>query len=122
MQLNSPYLMVPEHNDHVVAGEHQQPQAQVLPEVPNVWDQINPSAEHMLPASDSVEYVDGADDSNMASDAMLLIMHAVQARSEGRSLTDDRRSDAEQYWRQMEEDEEAGFFRSSTDGDEAVRP
>ena len=115
--------MVPEQHQNGVAGEHQQPQAQVLPEVPNVWDQMNPSAEQVLPApADSVEYIDGADDNNMANDAMLLIMHAVQARSEGRSLTDDRRSSAEQYWRQMEEDEEAGFFRSSTDGDEAVRP
>ncbi len=91
--------------------------------MPNIWDQLNSSAEDTLASpADSVEYVNGGDDNNMANDAMLLIMHAVQARSEGRSLTDDRRASAEQYWRQMEEDEEAGFFhRSSTDGDEAAR-
>ncbi|KAL0020958.1 hypothetical protein WJX79_008557 [Trebouxia sp. C0005] len=104
------------------AGQPRQSQALVLPEVPNVWDDMNPAAEEMLPSpADSVEYINGADDNNMANDAMLLIMHAVQARSEGRSLRDDRRSSAEQYWRQMEEDEEAGFFRLSTDGDEAGR-
>jgi len=107
---------------HVVAGEPWQSQALVLPDVPNVWDDMNPAAEEMLPSpADSVEYINGADDNSMANDAMLLIMHAVQARSEGRSLRDDRRSSAEQYWRQMEEDEEAGFFRLSTDGDEAGR-
>ena len=104
------------------AGQPRQSQALILPDVPNVWDDMNPAAEEMLPSpADSVEYINGTDDNNMANDAMLLIMHAVQARSEGRSLRDDRRSSAEQYWRQMEEDEEAGFFRLSTDGDEAGR-
>lgn len=104
------------------AGQPRQSQALILPDVPNVWDDMNPAAEEMLPSpADSVEYINGTDDNNMANDAMLLIMHAVQARSEGRSLRDDRRSSAEQYWRQMEEEEEAGFFRLSTDGDEAGR-
>ena len=100
-----------------------------LPEVPNVWDQmhaIGAIGDGMSPADsvtldpepeDSVEYMrDGADEgSSLASDAMLLILHAIQARSQGRSLADDRRANAEQYWRQAEEEGEAGFIRSSSD-------
>ena len=69
----------------------------------------------MVEPEDSVEYMqDGGDESSsLASDAMLLILHAIQARSQGRSLTDDtRRVSAEQYWRQMEETDEAGFHQS----------
>ena len=107
--------------------EPQQPQSLVLPEVPNMWDEMNSSAGDGMSPADSVEYTQGSegytqgsDDSNMANDAMLLIMHAMQARSEGRSLAEERRISAEQYWRQMEENGEADFLRLSNDGNEAA--
>ena len=90
----------------------------VLPDVPNVWEQMLPTADGMLSTPEEVQYMHGEDD-NLANDAMLLIMHAVQARSQGRSLTEERRVSAEQYWRQAEEQGEAALFRASADGDSA---
>ena len=76
-----------------------------------------PVAMDAVEPEDSVEYMqEGAEESSsLASDAMLLILHAIQARSQSRSLADDRRVNAEQYWRQMEETDEADFFRSPVD-------
>ena len=87
-------------------------QTLVLPEVPNVWDQLTSTTEATLAPSEDVQYMEGEDDSNLANDAMLLIMHAVRARSQGRSLGEERRATAEQYWRQAEEQDEAQLFRA----------
>ena len=65
---------------------------------------------------EEVQYMEGDGANNLANDAMLLIMHAVQARSQGRSLTEERRASTEHYWRQAEERDEAQLFRSSRDG------
>lgn len=93
-----------------------------LPDVPNVWDQLTNSTDASLAPTEDVQYIEGDDDANLANDAMLLIMHAVRARSQGRSLTEERRASAEQYWRQAEEQDEALMFRASSDGDEAALP
>lgn len=117
-------------------GNAQPARTLVLPDVPNVWDQLTSTTEATLGASEDVQYIEEDDDGNPANDAMLLIMHAVQARSQGRSLaeerrasaeqrrsqgrslTGERRASAEQYWRQAEEQGEAQLFRSSRDGEE----
>ena len=107
-----------------------QPQAErrptfTLPDVPNEWGEMYSSAGEAVPAAtEVVEYMDADDEDGAANDAMLLIMLAVQARSQGRSLTGDRRATAEQYWRRLEENQEAGLFqdfRSSTDSGEIDR-
>ena len=108
-----------------------------MPDVPNVWDQLTSTTEASLGTSEDVQYIEGDDDGNPANDAMLLIMHAVQARSQGRSLaeerrpsaeqrhspgrslTGERRASAEQHWRQAEEEGEAELLSSSRDGGEA---
>lgn len=87
----------------------------VLPDVPNVWDEMEMTTEGSISVPEEVQYMEGGEANNLASDAMLLIMHAMQARSQGRSLTQERRASAEQYWRQAEEQGEARLFRSSSD-------
>ena len=104
------------------AGEGQQrataipAAALLLPEVPNVWDEMEATAEDAVALPEEVQYMEGDAANNLANDAMLLIMHAVQARSQGRSLAEERRASTEHYWRQAEEREEARLFQSSRDG------
>lgn len=80
---------------------------------------MDTTAEGSLSVPEEVQYMDGDDSNNLANDAMLLIMHAVQARSQGRSLTGgERRATTEQHWRQAEEQDEAQLFRSSRDAND----
>ena len=90
-------------------------QTLVLPDVPNVWDEMEMTTEGSLSVPEEVQYMEGGEANNLASDAMLLIMHAMQARSQGRSLAEERRASVEQYWRRAEEQGEAQLFRSSSD-------
>lgn len=94
------------------------PQALILPDVPNVWDEMDTTAEADVAVPEEVEYIEVDGVNNLANDAMLLIMHAVQARSQGRSLTEERRASTEHYWRQAEERDEAQLFRLSRDGND----
>lgn len=73
------------------------------------------TTEGSVSVPEEVEYMEGDAANNLTNDAMLLIMHAVQARSQGRSLTQERRASAEQYWRRAEEQGEAQLFRASSD-------
>lgn len=91
-------------------------QALILPDVPNVWDEMDTAAEANVAIPEEVQYMERDGDNNLANDAMLLIMHAVQARSQGRSLTEERRASTEHFWRQAEERDEAQLFRLSRDG------
>lgn len=91
-------------------------QTLVLPDVPNVWDEMDTAAEANVAVPEEVQYMERDGANNLANDAMLLIMHAVQARSQGRSLTEERRASTEHFWRQAEERDEAQLFRSSRDG------
>lgn len=120
--------------------DNQQMQVPALPAVPNVWDgelggptqgadnldiTNNGSLPNGLHGAELVDYAQGGDDPNMEHDAMMLILHAMQARQEGSSfrsergsdegLTEDRQTD-EQYWRSMEAAHEAAFNSSEQDG------
>ena len=94
-------------------------QALVLPDVPNVWDEMNITAQVDEAVPEEVQFAEGDGVNNLANDALLLIMHAVQARSQGRSLTEERRASTEHFWRQAEEQDEAQLFQSSRDGTDA---
>ena len=77
---------------------------------------MDTAAEANVAIPEEVQYMERDGDNNLANDAMLLIMHAVQARSQGRSLTEERRASTEHFWRQAEERDEAQLFRLSRDG------
>ena len=80
---------------------------------------MDTTAQADMAVPEEVQYTEGDGANNLANDAMLLIMHAVQARSQGRSLTEERRTSTEDFWRQAEERDEAQLFSSSRDGTDA---
>ena len=137
-----------------------------LPTVPNVWDDVAALAEAQIPSpptsdaeamqedndpimdadgmlplmADDVDYAQGGDDPDREYDAMMLIMHAMQARSqaperqrsaqgidmwdavpdaEDASRRTSETENAEQYWRELEAAGEAAFL-SQRDGQDSV--
>ena len=127
-------------------GNQQHTQVPALPAVPNVWDgevgghnqsiddsdfTNNGSLPDGLHGADLVDYAQGGDDPDMEHDAMMLILHAMQARQEGSSLRSERGSEEglledrqtdEQYWRSMEAAHEAAFNSSEQDGMPGLDP